>query len=98
MDSPTKLGRSSLSKACWNGRIEVVEKLVSAPGIDLNKQDHSGRTALHNACWGPNGGRLGMKAGLNPKDSPECAYVSSRVFFNGILVSSCSWSRSKYSR
>lgn len=79
VDVPTKLGRSALSKACWNGRIEVVEKLVSAKGIDLNKQDHSGRTALHNACWGPNGGRLGLKAGLNPKDSPECAYVKFNI-------------------
>lgn len=37
VDIPTKLGRSALSKACWNGRIEVVEKLVSAAtGIDLD--------------------------------------------------------------
>ncbi|CDW82028.1 3-5 exonuclease family protein [Stylonychia lemnae] len=49
VDVPTKLGRSALSKACWNGRIEVVEKLVSAPNININKQDLSGRTALHNA-------------------------------------------------
>ena len=75
VDIPTRLGRSALSKACWNGRIEVVEKLMEQPGIEVNKQDSQGRTALHNACWGPNGGRLGMKAGLNPTDSPECAYV-----------------------
>lgn len=36
VDTPTKLGRSPLSKASWNGRIEVVERLIDTPGIDLN--------------------------------------------------------------
>ena len=71
----TKLGRSALSKACWNGRVDVVEKLVVAPGINLNVKDKSGRTPLHNACWGPKGGRLGKKTSFNPEDSPDCAYV-----------------------
>lgn len=73
---PTKLGRSALSKACWNGRVDVVEILVNSPGIYLDRQDSGGRSALHNACWGSNGGRLGKKTALNPKDSPECAFVS----------------------
>lgn len=72
----TKLGRSSLSKACWNGMIDVVKKLADQPGIDLNCKDNSGRTALHNAVWGEYGGRLGFKTALNPKDSPECALVT----------------------
>ncbi len=75
VDVPTKLGRSALSKACWNGRIDIVEMLVNAPNINLNRRDKSGRTALHNACWGENGGRLGKKTAINPKASPECAYV-----------------------
>lgn len=76
VDVPTKLGRSPLSKACWNGRVDVVEILVKSPGINLNRKDVGGRTALHNACWGSNGGRLGKKTALNPTDSPECAYVT----------------------
>jgi ankyrin repeat protein len=28
VDVPTKLGRSPLSKACWNGRIDVVDILL----------------------------------------------------------------------
>lgn len=71
----TKLGRSTISKACWNGRVDVVSKLLELGGIDLDRIDKSGRTALHNAVWGECGGRLGIKAGLNSKDSPECAEV-----------------------
>ena len=37
VDVPTKLGRSALSKACWNGRIDVVEILVNSPGINLDR-------------------------------------------------------------
>ena len=32
----TKLGRSSLSKACWNGRVDVVEELLKDPKININ--------------------------------------------------------------
>lgn len=39
VDIPTRLGRSALSKACWNGMIDVVEKILSIAGIDLDKQD-----------------------------------------------------------
>jgi ankyrin repeat protein len=28
VDVPTKLGRCALSKACWNGRVDVVDILV----------------------------------------------------------------------
>ena len=75
VDEPTKLGRSALSKACWNGRVDVVEILVKTPGINVNRQDGGLRSALHNACWGSAGGRLGKKTALNPTDSPECAAV-----------------------
>lgn len=79
VDIPTKLGRSPLSKACWNGRIDAVETLLKAPGINLDRKDVGGRTALHNACWGGNGGRLGKKTAFNPKDSPESAYVRNLI-------------------
>lgn len=36
-DACTKLGRSPLSKACWNGRIEVVERLIASPNVDINR-------------------------------------------------------------
>ena len=75
VDIPTKLGRTALSKACWNGRVDIVEMLIIQPNINLDRQDSGGRTSLHNACWGEHGGRLGKKTTFNPKESPECAYV-----------------------
>lgn len=75
VDVPTKLGRSPLSKACWNGRIDVVDILIQQKDIDINRQDVGKRSALHNACWGSAGGRLGKKTALNPTDSPQCAAV-----------------------
>ena len=38
-------------------------------------RDENKRTPLHNACWGPEGGRTGKKSALIPEDSPECARV-----------------------
>jgi ankyrin repeat protein len=73
VDITTKLGRSTLSKASWNGRPDVVERLLKGICVDLDRKDNNGRTALHNAVWGRCGGKFGYKAGLNPRDSPECA-------------------------
>ena len=41
----------------------------------MHSQDNKGRTALHNAVFGPKGGREGHKFGTNDKDSPECAQI-----------------------
>jgi ankyrin repeat protein len=65
------MGRTPLSKACWNGQIDVVQRLLKIPGLNLNSIDTNDRTPLHNAVWGENGGRLGKK-GISCKDSPEC--------------------------
>ncbi len=66
------LGRNSLSKACYLGRLDVVQFLMSCKEIDLHSQDQKGRTALHNATFGPKGGREGHKFGTNSADSPDC--------------------------
>ena len=47
--------------------------LLKCKEIDFYSQDKKGRTALHNAVFGPKGGREGHKFGTNEKDSPECA-------------------------
>ncbi len=40
------------------------------------KQDNKGRTALHNAVWGIEGGRDGKRRGhIILEDSPECAQL-----------------------
>lgn len=41
----------------------------------MYSQCKKGRTALHNAVFGPKGGRQGHKFGTNDKDSPECAQI-----------------------
>ena len=67
------MGRTALSKSCWNGQLEVVKLLCSQPKINtINKPDSNNRTPLHNAVWGEFGGREGKKmpAG-SPTDSPE---------------------------
>lgn len=71
----SRLGRTALSKACWNGFVDVVECLLSTGKIDINSSDNHGRTALHNAVWGSAGGRLGEKWGVSDRDSPECAQL-----------------------
>ena len=73
VNTPSSLGRSALSKACWNGRRDVVEILLTCPNIAIDSQDNNGRTALHNAAWGSAGGRAGIKFAVNPDDSPDCA-------------------------
>lgn len=57
INNKSKLGRSALSKACYLGLIEVVDYLLNLPGIDASCADSKGRTALHNAVFGPKGGR-----------------------------------------
>lgn len=70
---PTKLGRTCLSKAAWNGNTSIVRRLLESPKILLETLDSKGRTPLHNACWGCTGGRLGKKLALFDTDSPDCA-------------------------
>ena len=65
------MGRTPLSKACWNGQIDIVNRLLKIPNLNLNSYDGNERSPLHNAVWGENGGRIGKK-GLSNKDSPEC--------------------------
>lgn len=65
------MGRTPLSKACWNGQIDIVLRLLKIPDLNLNSYDTNERTPLHNAAWGENGGRIGKK-GISNKDSPEC--------------------------
>ncbi len=73
----SKMGRTPLSKAAWNGKRDVVEMLVKFPNIEINKPDKNGRYPIHNAVWGVNGGRLGKKVtGLTATDNPECAKVN----------------------
>eukprot|EP00344_Euplotes_crassus_P011592 CAMPEP_0197006716 /NCGR_PEP_ID=MMETSP1380-20130617/36669_1 /TAXON_ID=5936 /ORGANISM="Euplotes crassus, Strain CT5" /LENGTH=143 /DNA_ID=CAMNT_0042426423 /DNA_START=226 /DNA_END=654 /DNA_ORIENTATION=+ len=71
----SKLGRTALSKACWNGFIDVTRVLLETGKIDIDVKDNHGRTALHNAVWGSAGGRLGKKCGISETDSPECAQL-----------------------
>ena len=68
----SKMGRTALSKACWNGQTDIVYRLLKIPNIDLQSADNNKRTPLHNAVWGENGGRIGKK-GISDKDSPFCA-------------------------
>ena len=58
----SKLDRTPLSKACYLGNIEVVKYLLSK-NVDILKRDNKGRTALHNAVWGIEGGRDGKRRG-----------------------------------
>jgi len=38
---------------------------MKCPGINITVADGKGRTALHNAVFGPKGGREGHKFGTN---------------------------------
>ena len=71
----SELGRTALSKACYLGRVDIVKYLLSCKDIDMYAKCKKGRTALHNAIFGPKGGREGQKFGTNDKDSPECAQI-----------------------
>jgi ankyrin repeat protein len=56
-DVKSKKGRTPLSKACFLAKPDVVRYLLeNIPNIDLNSTDDKGRTPLHNASWGPEGG------------------------------------------
>lgn len=57
INSKSKLGRSALLKACFLGLVDVVNFLISCPGIILTSFDTKGRTALHNSVFGSKGGR-----------------------------------------
>jgi hypothetical protein len=49
--------------------------LLNCSGIEITIEDGKGRTALHNAVFGPKGGREGHKFGTNQKDSPQCTQL-----------------------
>lgn len=67
---PSKLERTPLSKACYLGNTNVVEYLLNLK-VDMLKRDVKGRTALHNAVWGIQGGRDGKRRGnIKLQDSP----------------------------
>jgi ankyrin repeat protein len=70
INSRSKLGRCPLSKACFLGRRDIVEFLLNCKEIDILSKDEKGRTPLHNATFGPKGGREGVKFGTNDCDSP----------------------------
>ena len=42
---------SGLTKAAINGHIDVVDLLLTATGIDINKTNENGLSALHKICW-----------------------------------------------
>lgn len=68
INAKTKLMRTALNKACYLGRADVVAYLLSQPNIDYEWGDLKGRNPLHNAIFGPKGGREGKKVvpkGLN---------------------------------
>ena len=67
----TRLGRSALLKAVWNGETEMVRELLRDPNVDMAQADAQGRTALHMAAWGKYGGRLRVKASKHADDCPE---------------------------
>lgn len=65
VNNQSRLGRSAISKACYLGLVDVVTYLMKCPGINITVADGKGRTALHNAVFGPKGGREGHKFGTN---------------------------------
>jgi ankyrin repeat protein len=72
----SSMGRTPISKAVWNGRVDIVQRLLQVPGIDFNQRDQNMRAPIHNAVWGANGGRLGKKvSGVGTGDSPECVQL-----------------------
>lgn len=57
VNQKSTLGRTALSKSCYLGRIDIVKYLLSLDKIDIMIKDKKGRTPLHNATFGPKGGR-----------------------------------------
>lgn len=74
INEASSMGRTPLSKACWNGRIDIVKILCEQKGIIIDCPDKNGRYPLHNAVWGEYGGRQGkkMNGGIS-SDSPQAA-------------------------
>ncbi|KRX10288.1 Ribonuclease H-like domain [Pseudocohnilembus persalinus] len=67
----SKLERCSLSKAAYLGHTEIVRFLLQQKEIIIDLPDCKGRTALHNAAWGKEGGRFGKMTGIGLKDNLE---------------------------
>lgn len=70
INSSSEIGRTALSKACFLGRIDIVEYLLNCKQVNMNNKDKKGRTPLHNAVFGPKGGREAHKFGTFSSDSP----------------------------
>lgn len=47
---PDKAGRTPLQQACSESSMETLQFLLGVPGVDINKQSSSGKTALHYAA------------------------------------------------
>ncbi|CAD8062613.1 unnamed protein product [Paramecium sonneborni] len=75
INARTALGRTPFSKTSFLGLYNVVEYLLQQPNIDFNYADKQGRNALHNAVFGPKGGRDGRKVGTWCYDSPLIAQL-----------------------
>ena len=88
INSKTKLRRTALNKACFLGRADVVAFLLSRPGIDIEWGDTKGRNPLHNAIFGPRGGREGKKVVPKKLDLPV-AVGYSQHFKKQMSVFSC---------
>lgn len=67
----TSLKRTPFSKSSFLGLFSIVQFLLTLPELDMNRGDSQGRNALHNAAFGPRGGRDGKKIGTWDRDSPE---------------------------
>ncbi|EGR32828.1 hypothetical protein IMG5_069700 [Ichthyophthirius multifiliis] len=84
INTKTKLLRTPLNKVCFLGRADVVRFLLDQPQIDYKWGDIKGRNPLHNAIFGPKGGRDGKKVvpkgldlqlGTFGRDCPEAAQL-----------------------
>lgn len=68
----TKLNKTCLSKAAWNGTADILKRLLNTPGINIDFPDSRKRTPLHNACWSTAYTRISNKRALYDLDSPAC--------------------------
>ena len=51
-DAPQHPGDTPLMLAVRWGRVEIVKKLVTLPGVDLKTRDREGRSLMDMARWG----------------------------------------------
>lgn len=84
INSTSSMGRTPLSKACWNGRTDIVKILCQQKGIILDCPDKNGRFPLHNAVWGEYGGRQGKK--MNGGISADCPQAAQYLIDYGANI------------